>query len=310
MNNVSRRLLLLLLLVFVSGCLPFGDGDGIDIDYEKVYSGTDGIVADFLKNAPQDRLYSGTDFKIGLDIANIGAYTTDVNLRIGYERDYMEPERAAFTINNLEGKSAYNLEGNRVYEFIDAKTLALKKTSGAGSLVESHKALISVTYCYDYQTLAKADVCVDTDVYDEKLRKVCAVSDKSLSSQGAPVAVKKIEVEMLPVAENNIVPQFTIHLQNVGDGTVIKRGQWLNACMGEVEDIGWDTVEIEASLSNNVLDCKKGSVKLDESQGEIRCTGNTISQDRGTYAAPLVIKLYYGYYSIITKNVEILREEI
>lgn len=308
---MTRKLLLLLLLVFVSGCLPGGGGGGIDINYERVYSGTEGIVVGFLKNAPQDRLYEGTEFKIGLDIANLGAHTTDVFLHLGYEKEYMVPdsEKIVFTVNGLEGKDAYNLEGNHVYEFIDAKTLAPKREDpGAEALVEPHEALISVTYCYDYMTTAMADVCIDTDIYGERLKKVCNVKAVSLSSQGAPVAVKKIEVEMLPVAENNIRPQFIVTMRNAGDGTVIGQGKPENACMGKVEEIGWDTIIVEATLSNEKLDCKKGKVKLDEQEGEIRCTGNSISYDQGTYTTPLVIKLNYGYYSIVTQDVEIVRE--
>ncbi len=173
-NSLPEKLLLLILLavLFISGC-DGGGGSNINVNYEQVYSGTEGIVVSFINNAPQDRLYADSDFKIGLEIANKGAEDTDVHVYIGLEKDYMNLERSMpFTIKNLEGKDAYNLEGNSVYEFLDAKT------SKPVSMGESHNALISATYCYDYTTQAKMDVCIDTDVHGSMQEKVCTEGSK------------------------------------------------------------------------------------------------------------------------------------
>src|SRR4030042_1767216 len=105
-----------------------------------------------------------------------------------------------------------------------------EKTAKPVSMGESHNALISATYCYDYATTAKMDVCIDPDIYGKQPQKVCTVAGKSLSSQGAPIAVNKVDVEMLPFSKDSIKPQFTIHVQNVGDGTVIASGKALSFC--------------------------------------------------------------------------------
>lgn len=305
MSEKISLIIMLMLLVFVSGCVGILPGKGIDVNYEAVYSGTDGVVVSFLKNAPQEKLYAKSDFKIGLDVANIGAEDTDVYLNIGYEKEYMTLEEdMPIIITNLEGKDAYNLDGTHTYEFFDAKT------TEPVAMVESHNALISVTYCYDYATAAKVDVCIDTDVYGERLKKVCTVSDKSLSSQGAPLAVRNVEVEMLPTGEDSIKPHFMIYISNVGNGEVIEKGESLNVCKGHVQGVDWELVNIKATLSKEELKCKKSIVRLDDGEAETSCTGSSISYDKGTYLAPLVIKLDYGYYSITTKEAEILREEI
>lgn len=305
--KMSKKIfLMMVLLVFVSGCVGILPGKGIGVNYEAVYSGTEGVVVSFLKNAPQEKLYADLPFKIGLDVANLGAEDTDAYLNIGFEKEYMSLEESMpFPIINLEGKDAYNLEGSHTYEFFNAKT------TQPVAMGESHKALISVTYCYDYSTIAMMDVCIDTDVYGKRLKKVCTVSDKSLSSQGAPLAVKKVEVEMLPISQDNIKSHFMIHIQNVGNGDVMEKGDSLNVCKGHVQGVEWDLVSVKATLSKEALSCKReGVVRLDDGKAEISCTSSSISYDKGTYTAPLVIKLSYGYYSIITKEVEILREEI
>ncbi len=129
-----------------------------------------------------------------------------------------------------------------------------------------------------------------------------------MSSQGAPIAVNKVEVEMLPFSDNSVKPQFTISIQNVGDGKVIDYGKSLSFCEGKIKDIKWDIVDVKATLSKEELVCKKGSIGLSDGMAEVVCMGSSISDDRGTYTAPLVIKLNYGYVSTSTKGVEILRE--
>ena len=57
-----------------------------------VYTGTSGLIAEFLPNAPPAKVFEKSAFPIGLKIRNSGTYDIQNNegrIAIGFEKDYI-----------------------------------------------------------------------------------------------------------------------------------------------------------------------------------------------------------------------------
>src|SRR3989338_6691109 len=59
--------------------------------------------------------------------------------------------------------------------------------------VNSYEPVILATACYPYATKAGPNVCIDPIPFDDKQKKVCSIGSHTLSSQGAPIAVTKMD---------------------------------------------------------------------------------------------------------------------
>ena len=154
----------------------------------------------------------------------------------------------------------------------------------------------------------------------KKREKPCEAGTLTLSSQGAPVAVTKIESEMLPDKDNPsiIKPRFIITVKNLGNGEVIQKEKVEAACSSQ--PIGykeWNNINIKAYISNmddeNKLDCditeegtQDGVIILKQKEDSIRCAYEPgFNEEKGAFASPLYIILDYGYTDTISREVKI-----
>ena len=207
---------------------------------------------------------------------------------------------------NLKGKSIALPTGDQKTEVIRAKA---KKISGQS---EMHVSKILTSICYPYQTKKNIDVCIDTDIYNIKnMKKVCNVRDITLTTQGAPVAITKIESEMLSSEDGNVVkPSFKIYIKNVGDGIVFAKEKVNDACSSaplKYEEL--NAVEIKVMMSGEELQCREKILKLKGNKDNARCTLESgISTEKSVYTTPLTIELNYGYSTSISKDILIKKE--
>ncbi len=154
-----------------------------------------------------------------------------------------------------------------------------------------------LTNCYGYVTYASPLVCIDPMPHTEQ-QKTCTAKTITMSSQGAPVAVTKIEQEN--TRKKSI---FTIHIKNVGSGDVIN---WQNiercspyypgALLSKHKNVVYTPKLIK--IENQVLDCNpEGTVRLDENgEGIIVCTYELEYINlQSAYKTPLIIEFWYGY---------------
>jgi len=238
------------------------------------------------------------------------------HLSIGLEKTFLD-----FVDNNdeqkqfgLEGKSVFNLNGGQRIEKLTAYT----KDIGAQS--ELRISTIFASACYPYKTKLGTSVCIDTDIFGQKIgNKVCQVKDLQFSQgQGGPVTITKVEIRMLPDADddpNKVLPQFIIHVENQGNGEVIipELEKIKNACTSKsLTHKDFNRIKVSASLSNQPLDCnvkESGSnfqIILREKKDIARCIlKEGIPSNRDAYIAPLSITLDYGYTLTISKDITI-----
>ena len=292
--------LLLCVLVLLLGCQVTGPNA-----VPEIHIGTQGLVMSFVDKAPPDVLYPDRPFQIAIDFQNKGA--TDIASGmyvIGVEDEFVQLQTANKLGLRLRGKSLFSTEGDRTIQTHTAFTTTLPEES------QSRTTTVRVTACYDYQTQASADVCIDTDPLNLRLgKKPCSVSPVGLGGgQGAPVAVTRVVPDMLLTDDKNVVrPAFDISLANVGNGQVFAKSRVQAACSGgHLSADDFNTVRVTASLGGLMLACEPDHVVLG-SDTMVRCTSGGISTDMGTYSTQLQITLDYGYTLSMSKELLLKR---
>jgi len=296
-NKKINLIFILLVVVFLSGCDFTNIGN---TPSEKSFrTGNKGITISFLQNAPPNEVYEENPFSIGILLKNEGAYEVRNGIvSFSIEDEHVDVQRPENLVTfNLNGKSVSMPGGDQTTEFLRASTKKIES--------ERRESIIIASLCYPYKTIADASVCIDTDIYNLKtINKVCYIRDMSFNSQGAPVAVTKIETKMLPGDnEDTIKPQFIIHIQNVNAGSVIKKEKVADACSSEpigIDDL--NIINVKAELSGEGLECSPNPSKLKDGKTSVRCVlEQGLSSQQATYTSPLKVELEYGYTSSISK---------
>ena len=328
--QIPLFLAIILIILAVSGCGPQST-----VMEVRIHEGTEGLQMTFLEKSPPDTVYSGDGFPVTVELRNKGATDIESNkglIVLGAEREYVEvpPEFIDSPIRfTLNGRSLYNPIGG-----IDRRTINLK-AGNLGPQMEVITSTIAITACYPYKTEATAQVCVDSDIYNERVQeKVCTPQTLSMGTisvegqelprgQGAPIAITKIEQTMVSHdSENLIKPTYVIHIKNMGEGLPVEIGSYEKACSGTgIEKRTLNVVRANVYLSDRgtQLDCKPkldssspnlaGHVKLEKEEDTIRCElKQGVPKSLGTFTTPLIIDLDYGYTFTISKPVMIKKQ--
>ena len=274
----------------------FGGGDKYDVkDFRK---GVKELDISFQKNAPPDEVYEEESLNINLELKNNGAYEiTDGVAKVTTIGDLISLDESPKNFQ-LEGRSNVNPNGEKEVLQLSASVGDLDKLMPGTS---EHDVPVVARSCYLYQTKADMEVCIDTHPENEE-GKACNVEDQTSSGQGAPVAVTKLETEMIP-SGNQIKPSFKIKIDNKGDGTVLHPNYYDATCTGGAGEDIFETVFVNARLDNYNLDCKPSQIKLSE-DAEVTCS-TTMPTNQPTYKTHLQITLDYGYMNSLKKTITV-----
>ncbi len=335
----TKTILTLAILVFLIGCKGDKEGYSPTITTKDIYEGKAALEMEFFENAPPEDIFEKSVLPIGLRLYNKGAFDIKRGfLSIGLEKDYMELNDGSLkSINDrvnfqdsehitfdLKGKTIEHPEGEQEVITFTSSTKDLGKRDPQS---QYHDSWVSITSCYTYQTKAVETVCIDTDVFGFKRKaetpdgtRACEVKPITLSSQGAPVAVTKIEGEMVPSKDNPslLKPRFIITVRNIGSGEVIKENKVEDACSSKaITHEEWGNINIKAYLSTleeeNKLDCDieegskdDGTIILKKKEDTIRCIYEEgFSDEKGVFSSPLYLILDYGYTETISREVRV-----
>lgn len=306
---MKKSVLVVLLAVLVVACAPRTTTE--QPQAQDFRSGTEGIVMSFVPNLPPPEVYEGEPLQVMVQVENKGTYSVDRNSGkihlSGYDPSFLSiggPDGVGWGyLPRLEGRGPFLPQGG-----IDTLTFESPAVSGlSGANIDKYEPTILATACYKYQTLATAQVCLDPKPFAPTSQdKVCTPSTVSLGSQGAPVAVTRVEVEPAPDKT-----RFRIYLANVGGGDLFKEGS-LPACDPRSQGLRFDELDYvkvnSVTLSGRDLtDCKpldgQQMIRLINGQATLFCSATV--QQQGAYLAPLNIELEYGYRSTIAKKITI-----
>lgn len=326
---MSQKIILVtsILLFFILGCTSSSSTKTTkEID---VRIGFNGLLMEFLKNTPPQKIFEDDVFPVVIKVRNNGAYSLEKDskaiLSLGVEKDYTKKVEllAGGKIQKLDGNAAtFNLEG-RTKINVKGEEEVISYNIQAGKVdpqSEFHISTVISTLCYPYQTELDATVCIDTDISGIRPgKKVCKLQDLVFNNgQGAPVAITKIEVQMLPTQESQsqgygrIKPQFLIFVENRGQGTVIRKESVKEFCtQSGTTHKNINIVYVDASLSGQKLKCQleategttfPGHIKLKDKKDIIWCFKEDGIPAQDTYLSPLNIILTYGYTQSISAN--------
>lgn len=328
------------MILLISGCINLQKKDTTQVS--TLYKGTSGLKLSFVKNAPPSRVFENTNFNVIVKIENKGAYDVRIISDIdesptlgglaqrglfvitpesGYvdfgkidESEGISPgDKSAFF--EVRGKSLSNPVGDDIVVYSNLKARKL------GSLSQVHSSTVFATVCYPYQTKLSTSVCIDPDIYNLRPgKKACEVKNLAFSGQGAPVAITKVDVQMVPEGDK-VKPLFLLYIENKGDGEVVKRDSYFDACGAGIK-VEEETDQLykyfnviniygaESKLSDIQLVCEQGDNKnfaiLRGKKGVVKCyPSEWKDENENAYLAPLSIVLDYGYTSTISKQFDI-----
>ena len=164
--------------------------------------------------------------------------------------------------------------------------------------LEEYPVTFLLTNCYGYATFTSPLVCIDPQPMSQH-RKACTPRDMSLTSQGAPVAITRIEQES--TRKKSI---FTIHIKNIGKGDIIHWGE-MALCSpysksGILTSKNKNVVQgFEVRIENQGLECtpRDKKIRLNQNgEGIITCMYNLqYTNLQSAYQTPLIIEFWYGY---------------
>ncbi len=329
----------LAIVLLAAGCGQLGSRDkGSTIP--EVYFGTQGFEVAFAAESVPNVMSEGSSSEVALLISNKGAVDADLSSAIitvrdtkdvvGFDKPVMIGEEIINGINkdkNSEGRIGKDFAGkvtNGVgsLEAITTRVTA-KRFAGDSDAVSTE---LLATTCYRYSTRLTANVCVDAAPFSfQKQRKPCdAKLPLAFQSQGAPVAVKKIDT-LSPEKEGGFVrPKFKVYFANVGNGLVIdKIDDSLKVFCTDEKVKGFDAAKaINAVSIDNVelngqkLECnfrdenRKGITLAGKLENDfVLCTypSDDFKDGSGVFATPLKVEASYGYRS--TSNPVTVRVE-
>lgn len=322
-ESVPFRYLLVVALAVVllaSGC---SGGKGKSEGIPDFYVGTEGIDAVFAPGSLPNVMAAGSSSLVVLLISNKGAVDADLSKTV----ISLDDTGGAFKFDKivipgveigavLKGKVSSQSPAGTV----EGMDIGIKAYAFAG---DNREASLRSRVCYAYSTRLTANVCIDASGFSfQKQRKPCdAKLPIVLKSQGAPVAITKIE-PIEPAKEKKklddgtdvviIKPKFKIFVANSGKGLIIDKSSYDAFCTtikgkGELMK---DVIEVSSvTLNEKPLKCSdddkdipgnqkvlSGNVATDAILCEYQA--ENFKEGDGTFATPLKIELIYGYRSI------------
>lgn len=206
-NTTKILLILIIMMMLLQGCTT----NNRPVTFNK-YQGNSGIDLKFIANGPPSTVYEGTEIKILLEIWNRGAYdilqnetnkdkSEHARINVRFDPIYFTetPQNNDFKSmfpggTSLLGKSEMWPQGERI--IIPFTTLIVNKIPGTR---ETPTTNIEATVCYPYRTYISQTICIDKDIYGVEERPICrSIPRYTYSNQGAPIAISKIEVDLIP----------------------------------------------------------------------------------------------------------------
>lgn len=297
----------IMLILLLAGCKSGTVSKTQQTFVQEFRTGSQGLAMRFSQNMPPTRLFSGEQLAVVLELENRGTYTVggpgDRVYVSGFDPSIISGiSPAGEQIPLLEGRTQFISQGG--FDTVSFKAMTRV-------LTDRYPVRLLATACYEYETVASANVCIDPEPYAAAvIQKVCIPQNVGLGGgQGAPISVNTIEVDASPGKT-----RFKIHVQNVGGGQVFRSGgMMLNKCapggqlgFDEVDYVELGDVSVSGvSIRGSCRPLDSGHIRLTNRQGVVYCE---FDRPRGeaTYVSPITVHLRYGYKDSLFQDLTIL----
>lgn len=270
--------------------------------------GTQGLVFYAIRDAPPSTVIEDSTVPLMFRLENRGAH----NIEYGHywlgdvdEEYFTVIDDNQMTLNKDAG--SYTIEGRDLYNPVGGTEVISRrmKIKSLKGLQQQSTQKVTPLLCYPYQTVATANVCVDTDPFNilrDARTKTCTSDDVVYlpEGQGGPVGINMIETQMLPKEKGGREGygiQFKIELANYGNGQIVRQSDYMDKCQGELDKDSIGIIKVHAKLSDMILECNVPRVDQRGSKSIICQTkeDQILWSTGGTYPAPLQLTLDYGY---------------
>jgi hypothetical protein len=315
LKNFSLYVLLFYIMFFLVSCVVPEENVPND-DYRK---GTNGIVVNFMSGILGDKVYTNQDLEVVAEIRNLGAFNEPKGkiYLYGFDASFIpfdsRSSDSSGQLNYVE-KDIPKVMGIGPFlktgGYDKVSFIALKDSIKIPS--KNYNLVFTLNTCFNYKTVLSPTVCILPDSSIMGSSTVCRPSTITLSSQAAPVAVTKVESQI--IGTNNI---FYITIENVGNGRVISNNQTsYNKCPFNLNHEDYDLVDYKVLIENlPEAECNpKGKVKLYNNKARLECRFSTVDNNvllvSSSYTTPLQIELDYNYVISTNKKVEIISTNI
>nr|MBT4247246.1 hypothetical protein [Candidatus Woesearchaeota archaeon] len=274
---MKKILILLTIAIFLVGC---GSGSGQEAASYNFKQGIGQLKVSFLDNAPPDKLYPGSDFKMILKVDNQQAYDV-LNGRIvlvGLDDSYFKVQPNYQEFQELKGRSLLIPGGDKQFFEFDGLAEELFQNSVQYNnpyFVEVH---------YDSSLDFTDTVCINPNLY-ETYDSGCKRKDRSsYGGQGAPLAVTNMEQIVIPSGTGASV-EFRLELSNRGRGKV----GFINLGNGK---LGGKPIKCEF-VGKHLVDKRRVELKSKQQQTKLVC--KTFLNDQRSYETTLNVDFTYDY---------------
>lgn len=269
--------------------------------------GTAGIVMSFMPGEPPAEVTSKDQpFSVTVKLQNKGEWAVPqgrawLTLK-GFDAVEFGSTDSALANQHPDAdidKNTINPDTGAVIPSTDVfKTFNLKYS---GELSGNHEFPFVVDSCYEYGTIANAEVCVKKDLLDTADTSVCTVTGaKSAQNSGGPVQVANFQ----EFGSGKDAIRFSFDVKKVGTGDVSKTGSQCGT-----DSASKDVVHVKIDSGMPGLTCAtlnggtESDVKLVDSTKPIQCVQQLSGSDKTDKIKLANIELTYTYLDSVQTQV-------
>ena len=206
---MKKIIILLIALLLLIGCGSDSGDRALTYNFKQGMSELD---VSFLDNAPPERIYPTTPFKIIVTLDNQAAYdvTAGTVHIVGLDEHFFRVDQQEQFFDLIEGRSALAPSGGKQFLEFDA---------AAGELFQNAEEYVNTFFVkvrYNSKMDFQDTICINPNLY-AVYDAGCKVEDsKGYSGQGAPLAVQELEEIMSPGGS----VELRLHVRNEGQGKI------------------------------------------------------------------------------------------
>lgn len=275
--KLIKLMAIVVVLIFLAGCKGSGGG-GTSAQYN-FKQGITELQLTQLENAPPEKVYPNSVFKIVVNVDNQAAYPVErgVVRIIGLDQKYFSFSVLEQNFATLIGRSLTAPQGEKVYLEFEGESKNLFQNE------EQRLANYYLQTEYGSYMDFSDTVCLNPNLY-EVYDAGCKINTKkSYSGQGAPLAVTEMEEIITPGANAGV--EFRLKLKNAGQGRVKSITLLKTARLGNDELFCYFKGKSES--------IKKIELKQKEQEATLICKKPLT--DMNSYETTLIVSFEYEY---------------
>lgn len=276
-NILLKSTILAVMMIFLISC---SGSSGEKLAQYNFKQGTAELNLNFFPNAPPDKIYPNSHFKIILELDNQAAY--DINNGkikiVGLDERFFKVNPLKKDFETLVGKSLTNPAGDKM--FIDFDGQAQDLFENAEEYSTNYFLITEYQSTMDFTD----SICLNPKLYQFYDSGCQREEKKSYSGQGAPLAVVELEEIILPAGSGATV-EFRILLENMGRGKISKV---------KLESANLGNLPLEDCQFQDAPLGKETAIFYEDKQ-EAMLICRTFLSSQNSYTTTMMMKFSYNY---------------